>query len=78
MTKIEFLEILTKRAKDYRKLTDSISRNKHLTGMSEQPSARMIDAVLVDFINQIGIQMGIDYALSVDDLDKDIPQRDRC
>ena len=78
MTKIEFLEILTKRAKEYRKLTNSIVTNKHLTGLSEQPSASVVDAVLVDFINQIGVRIGIDYALSVDDLDKDIPEKDRC
>lgn len=68
MTRIEFLEILTKRAKEFRKDTNGISRNAHLTGMENDPEQKVIDAVLVGFINHVGVQFGIDYALSVKDL----------
>lgn len=78
MTRIEFLETLTRRAKEYRKLTESISRNRHLTGLSEQPATSVVDGVLVDFINFIGVKYGVDYALSVEDLDKEEFQKDVC
>lgn len=73
MTKAELLEYLTKEAKKLRQNAGFISINKHLTGIceSDMPTAAQIDGVLVAFINYVGISQCIDYALSVDDLNKD-------
>ena len=68
MTRGELLEFLTQRAKEFRNDKTSISRNYHLTDIKEQPEQHLIDGVLVAFINHIGMNQGIDYALSVKDL----------
>ena len=70
MTRGELLDFLTQQAKEFRNDETSISRNFHLTGIREQPEQHLIDGVLVAFINHIGISQCIDYALSVDDLNK--------
>lgn len=67
MTKGELLKMLENCAKDYRKkCVDSIIRNKHMNDLSmdeETPSQEMIDAILVDFINYVGLFQGLDYGL---------------
>lgn len=68
MTKIELLEMLKNCAIKYRKDTNSVSRNKHLTNLSEEPSQEIKDAVLTDFINYVGMFQGVDYALAVEDI----------
>ena len=68
MTRGELLDFLTQQAKEFRKDETSISRNYHLTDIKEQPEQYLIDGVLVAFINYIGINQCIDYALSVEDL----------
>lgn len=68
MTKIELLEMLKKCAIEYRKDKNSVSRNQHLTMLSEEPSENIKDAILTDFINYVGMKQCVDYALSVDDL----------
>ena len=70
MTRGELLDFLTQEAKEFRKDKTSISRNSHLTSIKEQPEQYLIDGVLVAFINHIGISQCIDYALSIDDLNK--------
>ena len=72
MTRGELLEFLTERAKEFRKCESFIYKNEHLTGINEQemPRAFQIDGTLVAFINYIGMHQGIDYALSVEDLNK--------
>lgn len=70
MKRGELLYFLTQYAKEFRNDKTSISRNFHLTGIKEQPEQYLIDGVLVAFINHIGISQCIDYALSVDDLNK--------
>ena len=70
MTKGELLDFLTEQAKEFRNDKTSISRNSHLTSIKEQPEQYLIDGVLVAFINHIGITQCIDYALSVNDLNK--------
>ena len=70
MTRGELLDFLTQQAKEFRNDKTSISRNSHLTSIKEQPEQYLIDGVLVAFINHIGISQCIDYALSIDDLDK--------
>lgn len=68
MTKIELLEMLKKCAIEYRKDKNSVSRNQHLTMLSEEPSENIKDAILTDFINYVGMKQCVDYALSVDNL----------
>ena len=68
MTKIELLEMLKNCAIKYRKDTNSVSRNKHLTNLSEEPSQEIKDAVLTDFINYVGMFQGVDYALATEDI----------
>lgn len=68
MTKIELLEMLKNCAIKYRKDTNSVSRNQRLTNMKEEPSQEIKDAVLIDFINYVGMFQGIDYALAVEDI----------
>ena len=70
MTRGELLDFLTQQAKEFRNDKTSISRNSHLTSIKEQPEQYLIDGVLVAFINHIGISQCIDYALSINDLDK--------
>lgn len=70
MTRGELLEFLTKQAKEFRNDKTNISRNSHLTSIKEQPEQYLIDGVLVAFINYVGISQCIDYALSVEDLNK--------
>lgn len=72
MTIAEFLNYLTKEAKDLRNAPDFITVNEHLTGINEanMPSAAQIDGILVAFINRIGIHQGIDYALKTSDLEQ--------
>jgi len=74
MTRGELLQLLTKEAKRYRRTAlSSIERNKHMNNVSRrdllylkknpQLTRRMIDALLVDFINTVGVGQCIDYAL---------------
>jgi hypothetical protein len=70
MTRGELLDFLTRQAKEFRNDKTSISRNYHLTDIKEQPEQHLIDGILVAFINHIGVSQCIDYALSVEDLDK--------
>ncbi len=69
MNAIELLEIINKHIAKYRTdAPESITRNAHLTGMKTTLEQEVIDAVLVDFINDFAAERyGIDYALSVDD-----------
>lgn len=68
MNRGELLEYLTESAKRFRKDTSNIIRNNHLTGLNENPYSKVIDAVLVAFINHVGVEQGLDYALSYKDL----------
>lgn len=68
MNRGELLEFLTNEARTFRKDRTAVYRNRHLTNIKEQPEQYLIDGILVAFINHIGINQGIDYALSVKDL----------
>ena len=66
MKKIELLEMLYNIAKEYR--TDcakSIIRNRHMKDLPINSclEQKTIDAILVDFINYVGIFQGVDYGL---------------
>lgn len=69
-TKGDLLRYLDQCAVDYSKeAPTSLTRNGHLTGLGKRAvSQQVIDAVLVDFINWIGVQQGIDYAMNARDL----------
>lgn len=68
MTRGELLNFLTERAREFRKDRTVISRNYHISGLKEDPSQEVIDAVLVCFINYVGEHQGVDYALYTSDL----------
>lgn len=71
MKAIEVLEKTTDYAKKYRsEAQQSLERNRHMNQIEEgeQVQQRIIDAVLVDFINYVGIKHGIDYGIYTKDL----------
>lgn len=69
----EILESLKLYADKYSEdAKNSLVRNNHMNEINnnEEIEQRIIDAVLVDFINYIGVMHGIDYALYTIDLRK--------
>lgn len=72
MNAIEMLELIKKYADKYsEEAKTSLVRNNHMNEIKdEEIDQRVIDAVLVDFINFIGVKHGIDYALYTSDLRK--------
>lgn len=70
MTVLQMLEHLTDQAAQFRKDTDHYSRNRHMHAIIEAPSQDVIDAVLTGFINHVGRNQCIDYALYASDLKK--------
>lgn len=73
MKAIEMLELTKKYADKYSEEAKiSLVRNNHMNEIkkNEEIDQRVIDAVLVDFINFIGVKHGIDYALHTSDLRK--------
>ncbi len=71
MKAIEVLEKATDYAKKYRsEAQKSLERNRHMNQIEEgeQVQQRIIDAVLVDFINYVGMKHGIDYGIYTKDL----------
>ncbi len=71
MNSIDLLMLLAKNASEYRKeAKESIKRNSHMNKIkdTEEINQDIIDAVLVDFINKIGMKQGIDFALYTADL----------
>lgn len=75
MKAIDNLNKITEYAKKYSKeAQESIQRNNHMNDVDEGElvQQRHIDAVLVDFINYMGIKYGIDYGIYTKDLKEDI------
>jgi hypothetical protein len=71
MTKLELLEFLTAAAKRYRlDCAPSVARNAHMNECGGECDAdqRTVDAILVGFVNRIGTDMGVDYALYTRDI----------
>lgn len=83
MMTIEVLEQLAEDAKKYaRGAQASLARNNHMNELGSRPckdltpgeveldtpSQAQIDAVLVDFINFVGMQRAVDYAMYTKDL----------
>lgn len=72
-TPIELLELLSKHAIAYApQAGKSICRNHHMNAITEDDSVNQdtIEATIVDFINFIGMQYGVDYAMYTSDLPK--------
>lgn len=71
MTTIEVLTRLTDLAKQYVQQGDeSVLRNTHMNELTKhdricQPH---IEAIIVDFINYVGVNNGVDYALYTKDM----------
>lgn len=76
MTRKGLLRLLTEEAKKYRREAFlSIERNQRMNDLSERDLAklkedlpwaqRVVDALLVDFINTVGVGQCIDYGLYV-------------
>lgn len=76
----EVLNALSNYAKSYHNDKDfgveSVLRNKHMNDLTgkENIDPKVVDAVVVDFINYIGACCGVDYAMYTSDLDS--PQRE--
>lgn len=81
MTKKDLLELLEKKAKNYREeALDSIERNNRMNNLTAADfkkikgeikySKRLIDALLVDFINSVATGQGIDLGLYTKHLKK--------
>jgi len=71
MTVIEMLESLTRYACAYRKgAVDTVRWHSHMNDImdGDEIHQRLVDAVLVDFINDVGARCGCDYALCTMDL----------
>lgn len=68
MSKIDLLDMLKRQAIAFRADRDYFKRNQHMHKVKETPAIDDIDAVLTGFINFIGMQQGVDYALYTKDL----------
>lgn len=71
MKVVDMLNLTKGYADSYRKEAQhSLERNNHMNDIEpgEMVQQRHIDAVLVDFINYIGVKNGVDYALYTKDL----------
>ena len=74
MTRRDYMNYLERVAVEYVKDAKvSIVRNKHMNKLTgkERVSQKIIDAVIVDFINVIGAWQGLDEGYYVKDLYKE-------
>ena len=79
MTSLDLLKLVESQARKYKKagIKDSLIRNNHMNDLQEFSAEKaemddaLIDAVLVDFVNFIGMSQGIDYGLYTSDLQKE-------
>jgi hypothetical protein len=73
MTNGQLVEAIVKHAKAYVKdgVMQSVKRNSHMNDYSgEKISKSTTDAIVVDFVNFIALQYGIDLAMYTSDLRK--------
>jgi hypothetical protein len=70
MLRGELMTFLVNRAKDYRRegIFESITRNSHTNKFDGVFNESLADAVLVDFVNYLGLTQGIDLALYTEDI----------
>ena len=67
----DLMNLLVKRAKEYApQAQESIKRNQHMHALTEDetPYREQTDAVIVDFINFIGMKQCMDLGLYTKDL----------
>lgn len=78
MNKAEFIDYLVKKAKEYApKAVESINTNRHMNDVSQMDfnfHQTYTDATIVDFINYIGRQQGMDVGLYTSDLKEELKQ----
>lgn len=81
MTRGKLLNLLDGEAMKYREeALSSIERNRHMNDLSEKDIAklkenqewaqRIVDAILVDFVNHVGVGQGLDYGLHTKHLER--------
>ena len=71
MTKGDFLAHLANYAIDYNKSApESVVKNHHMNQLDADAvvDKTVSDAVVIDFINYIGVRMGVEYAMYTSDL----------
>jgi hypothetical protein len=69
MNSLELLEFLKQSAKNYiPEAVYSLKSNSHMHNCEEYPDHEQIAAILSNFINTIGHNSGVDYALNSSDL----------
>jgi hypothetical protein len=71
VSSIDVLNFLVSYAKKYVKEgKDSVKKNRHMNELEKDDSVtqQQVEAVVVDFINYIGVKCGIDYALYTSDV----------
>jgi hypothetical protein len=72
MNKPQFLKALKRYAEDYRPgAADSVHRNHHMNEVTadEEIDQRVVDALLVDFINFTAMKLNMDHGLYTKDFD---------
>ena len=72
MNKGDLLNMIVRYAKEYRKsgIMESVKRNNHMNKYSgENVSHEVADAILVDFVNFVGVNQGMDLGMYTDDLE---------
>lgn len=83
MTRIEIIELVKKSALEYAKdgIVESVKRNQHLTGFDKVTSPAMHEyleefskKLLLDFINTVGVHQWVDYAMSINDFEKELKE----
>ncbi|MDO8571687.1 MAG: hypothetical protein Q7R79_03330, partial [bacterium] len=83
MTRGELLNFLTEESKKYRQTAlSSLERNGHMNDLSKEDISklntdgqliqRVVDALLVDFINFVGVNQCVDYGLYTKDLSEEV------
>lgn len=74
MTKIQLLEMLKDYAVEYSAMVEeSIHRNNHMNNIVEGDTVKqhISDAILVDFLNYVGMKQAVDYGMYTSDLVKE-------
>lgn len=72
MTKLQLLEYLERVAKEYRLgCKESLTRNSHMNDLGGECDVeqKVVDAILVDFINKVGVDQWVDYGLYTKDFE---------
>jgi len=80
-TKKDLLTYLEKCVKEYAPLCKkSITRNSHINDLGASLQQKQIDAILVDFINFVGNNQGLNWGLKIDhllDVDEQEKEKDQ-